>query len=343
MNSTAHLLNPSEAAKQLGVSTKALRLYEERGLLRPARTAAGWRAYGPDQMTRATEIVELRALGLSLVEIGRVLDGDAPVLGRALASHEAMLEARARQLHETVQRIRKLRTELDRGTMSVASVVSNARQASDTISVSISLPWPWGGERFEIRGICRLTYIVGPLGSGKTRLAMQLAEAIPGALFVGVERLKDGASAAKAMLVANPQLACRVRHSVGAITNLGGNESDALVALLTALEDEGPTVQVIDMLEDGLDAPTQEALICFLRRRAPEARPLIFLTRSSSILDVESVGQDEAIILCPANHSPPMHVAPYRGAPGYEALTTCLATPDVRARTDGVIAMRRSA
>jgi hypothetical protein len=69
------------------------------------------------------------------------------------------------------------------------------------------------------------------------------------------------------MLVANPQLACRVRHSFGAITNLGGNESDALVALLTALEDEGPTVQVIDMLEDGLDVLTQEALICFLRRR----------------------------------------------------------------------------
>jgi hypothetical protein len=77
-------------------------------------------------MTRATEIVELRALGLGLVEIGR-----------------------ARQLHETVQRIRKLRTELDRGTMSVASVVSNARRASDTIGVAISLPWPWGGERLK--------------------------------------------------------------------------------------------------------------------------------------------------------------------------------------------------
>jgi hypothetical protein len=293
-------------------------------------------------MTRATEIVELRALGLSLVEIARVLEGDAPVLGRALASHEAMLEVRARQLHETVQRIRKLRTELDRGTMSVGSIVSNARQG-DTISVAIDLPWPWGGERFEMRGIRQLTHIVGPLGSGKTRLAMQLAEAIPGAIFVGLERLKDGAAAAKEMLVANPKLLSRVRRSVLAITDLGGNESDALIALLTALETEGPIVQVVDMLEDGLDALTQEALICFLRRRAPEAKPLIFLTRSCSILDVESVGPDEVIILCPANHRPPMHVAPYRGAPGYEALITCLASPDVRARTEGIIATKRSA
>ena len=52
MTSTARFLNPSEAARQLGVSAKALRLYEERGLLAPARTAAGWRAYDPGEMAR---------------------------------------------------------------------------------------------------------------------------------------------------------------------------------------------------------------------------------------------------------------------------------------------------
>ena len=343
MNSTAQLLSPSEAAKQLGVSTKALRLYEERGLLKPLRTAAGWRAYGPEEMARATEIVELRALGLSLAEVARVLGGDAPLLGRALAAHEAALESRARQLHATVQRVRRLRGELDRGTMSVASVVSGMRQAGNHISVIIDLPWPWGGERFEMRELRRLTFMTGPLGSGKTRLAMRMAEVIPGASFVSVDRLKDGSAVAKAMLVAQPELDARVRSSAAKISEAGGNESDALLALLSALETEGPAAQVIDMLEDGLDAPTQEALICFIRRRAPEARPLIVLTRSTSILDVDLVGPDEAIILCPANHSPPMLVAPYRGAPGYEALTTCLATPAVRARTEGVVAMRRSA
>jgi hypothetical protein len=54
------------------------------------------------------------------------------------------------------------------------------------------------------------------------------------------------------------------------------------------------------------------------------------------------VSADEAIILCPANHSPPTRVAPYAGAPGYEAVATCLASPDVRARTEGVIAWRSS-
>lgn len=343
MNSTAQHLNPTEAAKRLGVSTKALRLYEERGLLRPPRTTAGWRTYGPDEVTRATEIVELRALGLSLTEIERVLSGEAPVLGRALAAHEATLEARARGLQETIARVRKLRGDLDRGTTSVATIVSSIRQASNAISVAIDLPWPWDGERFEIPELRRLTYITGPLGSGKTRLAMRISEVIPGASFVGEDRLKDNAAATKELLAGNSQLEARVRRSVAMIVEAGGNESDALLAMIAALETEGPSVQVIDMLEEGMDTATQEALICFLRRRAPEARQMIFLTRSSSILDVDLVGPDETIILCPANHSPPMLVAPYRGAPGYEALTTCLAAPVVRARTAGVVAMRRTA
>jgi DNA-binding transcriptional MerR regulator len=342
VTSIAPILNPSEAAKSLGVSTKALRLYEERGLLKPLRTSAGWRAYGPNQMTRASEIIELRRLGLSLAEIGRVLDGDAQVFARALVAHEIVLEARARQLHETVHRIRNLRTELDCGTASVASVVLKAQQIHGTISVSINLPWPWDGEHFEMREIRPLTHIVGPLGSGKTRLAMGLAEAIPGASFIGLGRLDNKKGKSDEILGPDPLLESRVHESVIAIVELGGYTSDALVTLVTAIENEGPTVQVVDMLEEGLDASTQEALICFLRRRRPKA-PLIFLTRSTCILDVDSVGPDETIILCPANHSVPMFVAPYRGTPGYEALITCLATPDVRARTAGVTTIRRSA
>jgi hypothetical protein len=94
------------------------------------------------------------------------------------------------------------------------------------------------------------------------------------------------------------------------------------------------------MIEQGLGAATQQALIAHLRRRGPGARPLLFLTRSNLILDLDAVGADEAIILCPANHSPPTLVEPYRGAPGYESIATCLASPDVRARTEGVRAVR---
>jgi hypothetical protein len=94
------------------------------------------------------------------------------------------------------------------------------------------------------------------------------------------------------------------------------------------------------MLEQGLDKATQEALIGHLRRRGPDSRPLFLLTRSSSILDLDAVKDDETIILCPANHSVPTCVLPYPGFPGFEAVATCLASPEVRARTEGVIAWR---
>jgi CheY-like chemotaxis protein len=60
----------------------------------------------------------------------------------------------------------------------------------------------------------------------------------------------------------------------------GGVAADGLVALLAALEVEGPTVQVVDMFEQGLDTPTQESLIAILRRRAPVSRPIIFLSHA---------------------------------------------------------------
>ncbi len=64
------------------------------------------------------------------------------------------------------------------------------------------------------------------------------------------------------------------------------------------------------------------------------------MTRSNAVLDLAAVGPDEAILYCPANHSPPIRVAAHPGAPGYEALASCLAPPEVRARTEGMIAIR---
>jgi len=121
----------------------------------------------------------------------------------------------------------------------------------------------------------------------------------------------------------------------------GATQSDALIAVLTHMEAEGPTIWVVDMVEQDLDHATQEALIIYLRRRAKlGGHPLVLMTRSSAIFDLTAIGPDESIILCPANHSPPICVAPYPGAQGYEAVATCLASPEVRARTAGMIAWR---
>jgi DNA-binding transcriptional MerR regulator len=340
VSSSAEFLNPSAAARRLGVSAKALRLYEQHGLITPGRTVAGWRTYGPSEMAQAAEIVALRALGLSLSQVARVLTDDPQGLEPALAAHQATLEGRIRQLAGAIEKVRGVRTGLVQGNSPTVRELVRLTGPAAEFSVAFDLPWPWGGERFELSDVRQLNYIIGPLGSGKTRLARRLAETLPNAVFSGLDRLEHGGAATRAQLDADPALRSRVDRRLTRLVGDGAAASAALVALLVGLESEGVAIVVVDMVEQGLDQPTQEAVIAFLRRRGPGARPLFLLTRSSAILDLTAMGADEAIIFCPANHSPPIRVAPYPGAPGYEAVATCLASPDVRARTEGVIAWR---
>lgn len=340
MSHSKQFLCPSEAAKRLGVSTKALRLYEQRGLLVPVRTEAGWRTYGPAEMAQAAEIVALRTLGLSLVQVARVLKDDPQFLEPALAIHQEALESRIRRLADTVERVRALRADLARGETPKMSELARMVQPAPDASVAFDLPWPWGGERFELHDIKPINYIIGPLFSGKTRLAQTIAETLPNAIFLGPDRVPGEGTEARGQLDMDPALKARVDRTLRWLTEEGAIESPALIALMIALEAENAAILIVDMVETGLDHASQEALISYLRLRGPDARPLFLLTRSCAILDLAAVGSGEAIILCPANHSSPTQVAPYPGAPGYEAVATCLATPEVRARTEGVIAWR---
>jgi hypothetical protein len=230
-----------------------------------------------------------------------------------------------------VEKVRVLRNDIAGGRRPTMGDLARLLVPASEHQVAFDLPWPWGGERFELRDIRSLTYITGPLGSGKTRLAKRLAETLANATFLGLERSAGDLDAS---------LKARVERALASLVDDGARVSDALVALLAGLEAEGASALVIDMVEQGLDKASQEALIARLRQRGPGARPLFVLTRSTAILDLDAVGADETIIYCPANHGVPLRVAPYPGAPGYEALASCLASPEVRARTEGVIAWR---
>jgi hypothetical protein len=289
-------------------------------------------------MARAGEIVAMRALGLSLMQAKRVLEGDPRGLDAALAAHQTVLEGRMLELSGMLERLQLLRERLRRGEAPASAELAGLLEP-ERARVAFELPWPWGGERFELNRIEALTYIIGPLGSGKTRLAMRLAEVMPGALFLGLDRLVDGVTAA-ARMEADAALRQRVERTLGWLLEDGAVASDALTTLVAGLETDWPKALVIDMIEVGLDQASQEAVIAQLRRRGPGARPVFAMTRSNAILDLTAVGAGEAILHCPANHSPPMLVTAFPGAAGYEAVAMCLASPEVRARTEGVIAWR---
>ncbi|MFC0003369.1 MerR family transcriptional regulator [Micromonospora siamensis] len=79
-------LTTGEFAAQSTLSLKALRLYETRGLLVPARVdpRTGVRGYHPAQLDRARRIVLLRAVGMPLTEIAEVLALDGAAAAEAV-------------------------------------------------------------------------------------------------------------------------------------------------------------------------------------------------------------------------------------------------------------------
>ena len=109
-----------ELAKLAGVSTSALRYYEEAGLLGPAgRTEAGYRKYGAEAVGRLQFVQRAKALGLSLQEVRRLLDSPATDVGaerdqlRHLVAHKlAGTRARIAELHGLEQELEALYVRL---------------------------------------------------------------------------------------------------------------------------------------------------------------------------------------------------------------------------------------
>jgi DNA-binding transcriptional MerR regulator len=71
------LLGIGAAATRLGVSERALRYYQQLGLVNPGSTRGGLRRYSTDDLARVARIRELQALlGFNLDEIAVVLRGE---------------------------------------------------------------------------------------------------------------------------------------------------------------------------------------------------------------------------------------------------------------------------
>ncbi|MEV6429704.1 MerR family transcriptional regulator [Nocardia sp. NPDC051463] len=64
----------SVAAELAGMGTHSLRLYEQHGLLTPARSSGGTRRYSDDDLARLGRIAALAGQGINLAAIARILD-----------------------------------------------------------------------------------------------------------------------------------------------------------------------------------------------------------------------------------------------------------------------------
>ncbi len=100
---SARLMTIGEAARRSGLTVRALRFYERRGLLVPARRASGYRLYGASDLDRLAFIRQAKALGLTLAAIRPLVTA---------AAHHDGAGTRTRLLRTFEERIRQTTEQL---------------------------------------------------------------------------------------------------------------------------------------------------------------------------------------------------------------------------------------
>ncbi len=142
-----HWYLPAEMARRLGVSPKALRVYERAGLISPLRTSAGWRAYGPDQAARLHQVLALKSLGLSLKRIGELLAGRLASLDAVLEVQQRALELQAAETRQALARLKAARSRLARqGVLSADDLTQLTRETVMNDKLKTDADWK---EAFE--------------------------------------------------------------------------------------------------------------------------------------------------------------------------------------------------
>src|SRR5215831_2332999 len=77
-------LTASQCARLTGITVKALRVYERLGLIKPARSAKGYRLYGQKELVRLNAIATLKSVGLTLAQIRDAFETSSPRLSKIL-------------------------------------------------------------------------------------------------------------------------------------------------------------------------------------------------------------------------------------------------------------------
>ncbi len=122
-------LDIADVARRTGLTSRALRFYEARGLLMPLRTASGRRHYGPAELERIHQILALKQAGLSLAQIQRLTTRRPLDLREMIAAQLDALEAQSREIAEARSLLANILSRIDRSEpIDVATFCSLIRQ-----------------------------------------------------------------------------------------------------------------------------------------------------------------------------------------------------------------------
>jgi DNA-binding transcriptional MerR regulator len=109
------VLDIAEVARRTGLTSRALRFYEARGLVKPLRSASGRRFYGPGELEQVNRILALKRAGLTLAQIQRLSHGRSLDLPRLIEAQLEAIEGRRHELEEAKALLLAVKSRIDRG------------------------------------------------------------------------------------------------------------------------------------------------------------------------------------------------------------------------------------
>lgn len=135
-----------EVARSAGITSRALRHYDDIGLLKPTRVGhGGQRHYDGEALVRLQRILLLRELGLSLTAIADVLAGQRDTEG-ALRTHLRLLEQERERLD---RQIRSVRTTLTKTQGGESLMPDEVLDGFDHTQYKDEVTERWGKEAYE--------------------------------------------------------------------------------------------------------------------------------------------------------------------------------------------------
>lgn len=108
-------LDIREVARRTGLTSRALRFYEARGLLKPLRTYSGRRFYGLGELERIQQILALKRAGLTLSQIAGLTQRGAFDLGALVDTQLNIIEERKAELDDARALLLSIKSRIDRG------------------------------------------------------------------------------------------------------------------------------------------------------------------------------------------------------------------------------------
>lgn len=130
-------LSAAECASRTGLTVRALRVYEQYGLISPRRSGGGWRQYGPQDLARLNSICVLKAAGLSLLQIREMIRSDPgePMLRKVLQIQLGTCTSRIAEAQRALAIVEQALRRLDRqealSVDDLCGLISNIERAPD--------------------------------------------------------------------------------------------------------------------------------------------------------------------------------------------------------------------